>query len=211
MASIRVVLADDHPIVRAGIRDLLTAADGIEVVAEAADGRKALEYVRSLNPDVLLLDMEMPVMTGIEVVRVLQESGTKVRILALSAYDDEQYIRGVLGNGAAGYITKEEALEMIVQAVRGVARGEDGWLSRRASARMTAWSRRADNPPHTTLTPRETEVLQHLSHGWSNDQIAQELVISERTVRFHLTNIYDKLNLESRGQAIAWAHRNGFE
>jgi len=211
MTRIRVVLADDHPIVRAGIRDLLAAADEIEVVAEAADGRKALEYVRSLKPDVLLLDMEMPEMTGIEVVRVLQESGTAVRILALSAYDDEQYIRGVLGNGAAGYITKEEALETIVQAVRGVARGEDGWLSRRAAARMAAWSRRADNPPHMTLTARETEVLRHLALGWSNDQIAQELVISERTVRFHLTNIYDKLGLESRAQAIAWSLRNGFQ
>ena len=211
MARIRVVLADDHPIVRAGIRDLLAAADDIEVVGEAADGRVAMDLVRSLEPDVLLLDMEMPELTGIEVVKLLQEAGAGVRVLALSAYDDEQYIRGVLGHGAAGYITKEEALETIVQAVRGVSRGEDGWLSRRAAARMAAWSRRTDHPPHLSLTTRETEVLRHLARGWSNDQIADELVISERTVRFHLTNIYDKLGLESRGQAIAWSLRNGFQ
>lgn len=208
MVEIRVVLADDHPIVRSGIRELLAAADDIAVVGEAADGRSALRLVDDLQPDVLLLDMELPEISGIDVVRTLRDAGSPVRILALSAYDDEQYIRGVIGHGAAGYLTKEEALETIVHAVRGVARGEDGWLSRRAAARMAAWSRRAENPPHVALTAREIEVLRHLARGWSNQQIAHELVISERTVRFHLTNVYDKLGLASRAQAIAWSLTN---
>jgi DNA-binding NarL/FixJ family response regulator len=205
MASVRVVLADDHPIVRAGIRDLLSSAPDIAVVGEAGDGRGALQRVAELAPDVLLLDMELPDQTGIDVMRALKESGAAVRVLALSAYDDEQYIRGVLSHGAAGYITKEEALDTIVEAVRGAARGEEGWLSRRAAARMAEWSRRIDQPGNQALTPRETEVLRLLGRGWSNDEIARELTISERTVRFHLTNAYDKLGLGSRSQAIAWA------
>jgi DNA-binding NarL/FixJ family response regulator len=131
MRPIRVALADDHQVVRIGVRTMLEKAPDIVVVGEASDGAGALCLVAELAPDILLLDVEMPGMTGIEVARRLQASGSPVRVLALSAYDDAQYIAGLLASGAAGYLTKDEAIELIVDAVRGVARGEQGWLSAR--------------------------------------------------------------------------------
>jgi DNA-binding NarL/FixJ family response regulator len=207
---IRVVLTDDHPVVRSGIRQLLEKTADIVVVGEASDGAEALRLVNELSPDVLLLDMEMPGETGVQVAQQLQAAGSPVRILALSAYDDEQYIVGLLASGAAGYLTKEEALETIAEAVRGVAHGEEGWLSRRAAAQVAAWTRKGSS--HTNgLTEREIEVMRLAARGWTNDHIAQVLSISERTVRFHLTNIYTKLGVSTRGAAIAWAVRAGLE
>ena len=207
---IRVVLTDDHPVVRSGIRQLLEKTADIVVVGEASDGPEALRLVSELLPDVLLLDMEMPGETGVQVARQLQVAGSPVRILALSAYDDEQYIVGLLASGAAGYLTKEQALETIAEAVRGVAHGEDGWLSRRAAAQMAAWARKG--PSHTNgLTEREIDVMRLAARGWTNDHIAEALTISERTVRFHLTNVYTKLGVGTRGAAIAWAVREGLE
>ena len=207
---IRVVLTDDHPVVRSGIRQLLEKTADIVVVGEASDGPEALRLVSELLPDVLLLDMEMPGETGVQVAQQLQVAGSPVRILALSAYDDEQYIVGLLASGAAGYLTKEQALETIAEAVRGVAHGEDGWLSRRAAAQMAAWARKG--PSHTNgLTEREIDVMRLAARGWTNDHIAEALTISERTVRFHLTNVYTKLGVGTRGAAIAWAVREGLE
>jgi DNA-binding NarL/FixJ family response regulator len=132
----RVVLADDHDAVRAGIRCILQNAHGIEVVGEARNGAEAIQLVAQLKPDVLLLDMEMPVLNGIEVARQLHEAGDTVQILALSSYDDRHYILELLENGASGYLTKDEAPEYIVHAVQRVAEGEHGWLSKRAAARL---------------------------------------------------------------------------
>src|SRR5215217_4646341 len=207
---IRVVLTDDHPVVRSGIRQLLEKTSDIVVVAEASDGAEALRLVNELSPDVLLLDMEMPGETGVQVARQLHDARSPVRILALSAYDDEQYIVGLLSSGAAGYLTKEEALETIAEAVRGVAHGEEGWLSRRAAAQVAAWTRKGPSHNHG-LTEREIEVMRLIARGWTNDQIAEALTISERTVRFHLTNVYAKLGVSTRGAAIAWAVREGLE
>jgi DNA-binding NarL/FixJ family response regulator len=133
MAAIRVALTDDHPKVRASIRHLLEQAMDIVVVGEASDGAEALRLVADLAPDILLLDVEMPGMSGVEVARRLKAAGAPVRVLALSAYDDEQYVGELLATGAAGYLTKDEAPEAIVEAVRGVARGEKGWFSRRTA------------------------------------------------------------------------------
>jgi DNA-binding NarL/FixJ family response regulator len=205
---IRVVLTDDHPVVRSGIRQLLEKTADIVVVGEASDGAEALRLVKALDPDVLLLDMEMPGETGVQVAQQLQAAGSAVRILALSAYDDEQYIVGLLASGAAGYLTKEEALETIAEAVRGVAHGEEGWLSRRAAAQVAAWTRKGLSHDNG-LTERELEVVRLAARGWTNDHIAEALSISERTVRFHLTNVYSKLGVSTRGAAIAWAVRAG--
>jgi DNA-binding NarL/FixJ family response regulator len=136
MKTTRVVLADDHAAVRAGIRCILQSAPGIQVVGEARNGIEALHLIEEVSPDVILLDMEMPVLNGIEVARKLHASNSEVRVLALSAYDDKQYILELLANGAAGYLTKDEAPTYIVEAVRRVAEGEQGWFSRRAAKQV---------------------------------------------------------------------------
>lgn len=202
--KIRVLMIDDHPIVRSGIRMLLEKAGDIEVVGEADRGDDAVGLLKRLKPDVLLLDMEMPGKTGVEVAREVEAARLPVRVLALSAHDDEEYIMNLLANGAAGYLTKEEALDTIVDAVHGVANGEEGWLSRRAAARMATMTRKRQRDI-IDLTDREEEVLKLVAEGWTNNRIASELALSERTVRFHLTNIYDKLGVTSRAEAISWA------
>jgi DNA-binding NarL/FixJ family response regulator len=132
--AIRIVIADDHTIVRAGIRSLLAGSPDIDVVGEARNGVEALRLVRELNPDVLVLDMEMPGLKGLDVARQLRAANASVRILALSAYDDQEYINGLLENGASGYLLKEDAPSALIEAVRGIARGEQGWISRRIQA-----------------------------------------------------------------------------
>src|SRR5215211_270583 len=208
MAMIRVVLVDDHPIVRSGIRYLLEKTSDIVVVGETGEGSEAIGLIDELAPDVVLLDMEMPGRTGVEIARQLRAAGSPVRILAISAYDDEHYILALLASGAAGYLTKDEALEKIDEAVRGIARGEEGWLSRRAAAQVAAWTRKGRHE-ESSLTAREIEVLRLLVQGWINGAVAEALEISERTVRFHLTNICSKLGVITRAEAIAWAMRHG--
>lgn len=204
MSKIRVLLIDDHPVVRAGIRMLLEQDSAIEVVGEADNGDRAIELVESLKPDVLLLDMEMPGKNGVQVAQELKKANANVQILGLSAYDDEEYISSLLSSGAAGYLTKEEALDKIVDAVHGVARGEKGWFSRRAMMQMSAKVQKQKEYVYS-LTSREEEVLRSLSRGFTNKQIAAELSITQRTVRFHLSNLYEKLGVNSRTKAIAWA------
>ncbi len=136
MSKIRVVIADDHAIMRVGIKNILTRSSEICVVGEASDGAEAITLVNELHPDVLILDMEMPVMDGVEVARRLQASQSPVRILVLSAYDDRQYILEMLNMGASGYLIKDEAPEVIVDAVQGISNGEKGWISRKAALRV---------------------------------------------------------------------------
>lgn len=206
---IRVLLIDDHPTVRTGIRLLLEQAADITVVGESGRGSDALRLAERLMPDVILLDMEMPDKSGVEVAKDLRDAELPVRVLALSAHDDEQYIANLFAQGAAGYLIKEEAPETIVQAVRNVAQGNDRWIGPKLAARINpALRQRWRMRDPVQLTERETEVLQLLSAGSATAQIAETLQISERTVRFHLSNIYDKLNVSSRSEAIAWAQRN---
>lgn len=204
MSKIRVVLADDHPLAREGLRNLLAKAINIEVVGEAVDGNQTLDMVNTLQPDVLLLDMEMPGMKGVTVAQQLQNSQSKVRVLALSAYDDQQYIKGLLASGAAGYLMKEEASEAIIEAVQGVARGEEGWLSRRVAAKLSSWAQQQRN-----LTPREMDVLRLVVGGQTNQEIGFKLGISEKTVEKHLDSIFTKLDVSSRVEAAVWAVREG--
>lgn len=204
--TIRVVLADDHPLAREGLRNHLNKAVDIEVVGEAGDGAEALRLVKELAPDVLVLDMEMPGLTGVDVAQHLKVAGSPVRLLALSAHDDKEFIMGLLSSGAAGYLVKEEVLQTIVEAVRGVARGERGWLSRRISAKMSTW---AEEPQQTSLTNRETEVLKLVTQGKTNQEIGLALGISEKTVEKHLVGVFTKLNVTSRVEAAVRAVRDG--
>jgi len=198
------MLADDHPVARAGIRKFLNKATDIEVIAEASDGNQALELAKKLVPDVLLLDIELPGLKGVEVARELQSIASPVKILVLSTYDDKQFIFGLLGNGAAGYLTKEEVPETIVEAVRGVARGEKGWVSRRVAAIMSAWTLTDENSSKS-LTPRELDVLKWVVKGKTNQEIGMELGISQKTVEKHLESVFAKLKVTSRVEAAVLA------
>lgn len=204
-----VVLVDDHPVVRAGIKNLLERAPDIVVVGEASDGPDALKMVSDLSPDVLLLDMELPGLSGSEVAQQLQRTGAQTKILALSAYDDKQYIQELLANGAAGYLIKEEVPEAIVEAVRGVSRGEKGWVSRRVAAQMSTWMGE-ETQERNGLTTREVQVLQNVVAGKTNQEIGLSLGISEKTVEKHLEGIFGKLGVASRVEAAVRAVREGW-
>jgi DNA-binding NarL/FixJ family response regulator len=208
MMSIQVLLADDHPAVRAGIRGALEKAADVVVVGEAGDGEEALRLVEELRPDMALLDCRLPGLEGVQVAEAIRERGLPTRVLALSAFADDKYVYGMLQAGAAGYVLKEEALD--VAAVRAVARGE-AWYSQQVMAKVTAWARgETVSPPGVAgLTGREMEVLRLLARGWGNKRIAEELVISERTVKNHVTSIYAKLGVRSRAEAVAWAWEHG--
>jgi DNA-binding NarL/FixJ family response regulator len=209
MPPTNVILADDHPVVRAGIRNLLEQAPDIVVIGEASDGKEALRMVEELKPDVLLLDMEMPGISGAEVAHELMASGSTVHILALSAHDDKEYIQELLANGASGYLVKEEVPNAIVEAVRGVSRGERGWLSRRIAAKMSAWMQEGEQD-RKGLTTREVEVLQAVVAGKTNQEIGLALGISEKTVEKHLEGVFSKLQVASRVEAAVRAVREGW-
>ena len=206
MNKVRVVLADDHPITREGVKKIIVKSSDIEVVGEANNGEQALQMANELVPDVLLLDMEMPDLKGLEVARKLKESRSPVRILALSSYDDKQYIFGLLAAGACGYLTKEEVPSTILDAIRGVARGEHGWVSRRVAAVMAAWTQNKDGEQRD-LTDRELEVLRQLVAGKTNQEIGYELGISQKTVEKHLESMFSKLRVSSRVEAAVLAVR----
>lgn len=205
--TIRVLLADDHPVVRNGIQKMLARDPEIEVVGQACRGEEAIELVEKLSPDVLLLDMEMPGMNGVLVTQQVRRRFPATYVLALSGYDDRAYVMETLQNGASGYLIKDEDIETIVAAVKGVARGETGWLSRRISALITAWMRRED-PTSQSLTQRELEVLRLVVAGRTNQRIAVELHISEKTIEKYLESILRKLGVNSRVEAAVYAVRN---
>ena len=168
------------------------------------DPAKALVLLETYKPTLVMLDIEMPGIKGMEIARELQAVGSPVKILVLSTYDDKQFIFGLLGNGAAGYLTKEEVPETIVDAVRGVARGEKGWVSRRVAAIMSAWTQTGE-VSSKSLTPREIDVLKWVVKGKTNQEIGMELGISQKTVEKHLESVFAKLKVTSRVEAAVLA------
>jgi DNA-binding NarL/FixJ family response regulator len=205
--EIRVLVVDDHPVVRSGILHLLASVQDIQVIGEASSGQEALHLVQELHPDVMLLDMQLPDMFGSDVAKRLRADREPVYILALSAYDDKQFVLELLASGADGYLIKDEAESMIVDAIRGVARGERGWFSRKISAQLPNWVRNRNKT--TKLTTRELDVLRQIVEGQSNQKIAVSLAISEKTVEKHLEEIYSKLGVKSRVAAAVHAIREG--
>lgn len=204
MIPIRVVLADDHPVVRAGIRNILNDAPDIEVIGEARNGPEVLHLVDDLAPDVLLLDVEMPGLTGIEVAQQLQQTKAPVHILALSTYDDREYIAALLASGASGYLTKDEAPYMIIKAVQGVARGERGWFSRQVANRM-ATMKPGEVSDQTELTDHELAILRLIVAGKTNQEIGLALGLSVKTVEKQLQTVFAKLDVSSRVEAAVYA------
>ena len=208
MPPLRILLADDHPGFRAGIKQRLDEEDDLAVVAEAGDGPTALRLALEHRPDVLVLDIDMPGLTGLEVMKKLRAREAAARILILSAYDEDHYVRRVLEAGAAGYLLKQEAVSAIVEAVRGVGRGETGWLSRRLTARLMQREGGATSA-YDLLSEREREVLHLLAQGASNPAIGAQLYIAESTVKKHVNMIFKKLGVGTRAEAVAWAWKHG--
>ncbi len=204
---IRVLLADDHPALRVGLRVLLEHAHGVAVVGEAGDGAEALASIEALCPDVAVLDCHLPELAGAEVAAEVRRRRLATRVLALSAYRDERYVRAMLEAGAVGYLLKDEAPGAIVAAVRAAARGE-GWFSPAIAAQVAAWVRGAQTSPGG-LTGREWEVLRLVAQGKGNKEIALALGVAERTVEFHVSNVLEKLGVGSRVEAALWAKEHG--
>ena len=204
---IRVVLVDDHPPFRIGMRVLLEQSPRIQVVGEAGDGAEALAAAEQLQPDVLVLDCQLPDMDGPAVAAALRDSELPVRILALSAYDDLHYIRGLLAAGATGYLLKNEATETIVAAVQAAAQGK-AFFSAAVAAQLAQLARQEASPEPPTA--REQQVLQQLALGKTNAEIARHLQISERTVRFHVENLFGRLGVENRVEAVVKAMQVGW-
>ncbi|HSV86922.1 MAG TPA: response regulator transcription factor [Levilinea sp.] len=204
-----VVLADDHESVRQGIRSLLEKAPDIVIVGEAIDGTGALRSVIELDPDVLLLDIEMPGINGIEVARKLATTrNSDVKILVISAYDDHEYIREVLANGASGYIIKSEAPRCIIEAIRGVARGEKEWVSPHVSQQVQALKKARQ--AETTLTYREIEILRLAAKGNSLQDISAQLQIDPAVLKKQVKALTRKLGAATSEEAVVNAASQGW-
>jgi DNA-binding NarL/FixJ family response regulator len=199
---IRVVLADDHTVVRAGIRQILETATDIKIVAEAENGEQAIEVIRATAPDVAVLDIRMPKASGIDVTKWIRENAHSTAVLVLSAYDDDPYVLAVLQAGANGYVLKNADAEDIIRAVRSVHAGKsavDPEIARKVLGRVSGTE---NSGPTEELTIREREVLELVAKGHTNKAIGSALRISARTVQGHLAHIFDKLQAESRTEAV---------
>jgi len=207
---IRVFVADDHAIVRKGIAAVLELVPDIEVVGEAENGRDAVSQVAQLRPDVILMDLVMPEMDGIEAIRCIKEAQPKARILVLTTFAGEDKVLPAIKAGALGYHLKDSRPEELVRAIRQVHRGEASLHPIIARKVLEELSRPSSRPPTPDpLTPREVEVLQLVAQGLENWEIAEKLVITEATVRTHVSNITAKLHVASRTQAAVYALREG--
>jgi DNA-binding NarL/FixJ family response regulator len=209
--SIRILIADDHGVLRAGLRALLSAESDLEVAGEAADGRETLRLVSELDPDVVLLDVNMPGPDGIEVTRRLKAVKPEVRVLILTVHEDEGLLREAIRAGASGYILKRAVESELIYAIHAVWRG-DLYVHpamTRALLQDLHSTLVADEAPVEPLTPREMEVLRLISEGHTNRQIAEVLSISVRTVESHRANLMSKLGLHSRVELVRYAKRHG--
>jgi DNA-binding NarL/FixJ family response regulator len=210
--KIRVVLADDHAVLRAGLKALLNAEPDIEVVGEAADGAAAIDAARQVHPDVIVMDIQMPHMGGLEATRTIKQSGLDSKVLILTMHAESQYLLPLLEAGGSGYVLKAGADTELIEAIRTVHRGEvflypaatkllvDGYRDRSA---------REEEPPYDGLTEREREVLKLVAEGYSGTEIAEQLVISPKTVDTYRERIMQKLGLRHRYELVRYALRKG--
>jgi DNA-binding NarL/FixJ family response regulator len=205
---IRILLADDHAMVRKGFGLILSTQKDLSIVGEAGNGKEALELAEKLQPDVIVMDVAMPELNGIEATRRIMAVVPRTRILALSMHKDSVYVREILRAGAKGYLLKDSIDNDLVAAVRAVSRGE-GYLSPAISEAVLSDYRRHVTAPLDLLTGREREVLQMIASGKTNKEIATELKLSVYTVDAHRGRIMEKLNLHSTGELVRFAVRNG--
>lgn len=209
---IKVLLVDDQGLIRQGLRALLELEPDLEIVGEAENGEQAINLVAKFQPDVVLLDIRMPIMDGVAATREIQKRFAKTKILVLTTFDDDEYVSAALQNGAMGYLLKDTPSEELAVAIRAVYKGYTQLGPGIVKKLLTQFSHVAltQSPPVPSslaeLTPREKEVLQLIATGASNREIAQQLYISEGTVKNHVTNILNRLNLRDRTQAAIWAN-----
>jgi DNA-binding NarL/FixJ family response regulator len=208
MKRIRILLADDHAVVRQGFKMILAAEADMEIVGEAANGREAVDLAEQLRPDVVVMDVSMPELNGIEATRRLASSVPHARVVALSMHKDSVYVREILRAGARGYLLKDSGAADLVAAIRAVASGESYLSPAVSNAVLDDYRRHATNPIDL-LTSREREVLQLLAEGKTNKEIAGVLNLSVYTVDAHRGRIMEKLNLHSIGELVRFAVRNG--
>ena len=207
---IRVLIVDDHEIVRQGIRAILGESEDIEVVGEASNGQAAIKQAEDKNPDVILMDLIMPGMDGVEAIRRITNQLPEVRMLVITTYSGDDMVFPAIKAGADGYLLKDAGAGQLVQAIRQVHSGEPSLNPDIARKLMQEISQpKPANPPPDPLTPREEEVLGLLARGMENHEIADQLVIAEVTVRSHISRILDKLHLANRVQATLYAIREG--
>jgi DNA-binding NarL/FixJ family response regulator len=202
---IRVLLAEDHPVVRAGLERLLETAGDIEVVGGAADGAQAIALAAEHRPDVVLMDLSMPNMNGIEATKQIVEGNDAVQVVVLTSFADREQIEAALDAGAIGYLLKDAEPEDVIRGVQAAARGESPLAPKAARALLRARAER----PETQLSERELDVLRCVAEGLPNKLVAQKLGISEKTVKAHLTHIFQQLGVTDRTQAALWAKEHG--
>ncbi len=208
--NIRVLIVDDHAVVREGQRALIETEPGMELVGEGADGIEAIQLTKSLKPDVILIDLLMPRMGGIEAIEKIKTENSKVNILVLTSFAEDEKVFSAIKAGALGYLLKDATPQELLAAIRQVYRGEPSMDSAVAHKLMRELQRSSDLPlTEEPLTEREVDVLKLVAQGLTNQDIAEKLVISERTVRTHVSHILDKLHLANRTQAALYALREG--
>lgn len=203
---IRLVIADDHPVVRDGLRGMFAGVPDVEVVGEAADGAEAVAVTERTNPDVVLLDLRMPVLDGVAAIKRLREAGVSARVLVVTTYDTDADVLPAIEAGATGYLLKDAPREELLRAVRAAARGQSVLAPAVANVLMS----HLRAPAHESLTPREIDVLTLIARGASNRDAAARLFVSEATVKTHLLHIYAKLGVNDRAAAVAIAVERGF-
>lgn len=210
MNKIKVLLVDDHAIMRDGIRALLSLHDDIKIVGEASEGQEAIEKTQDLSPDVVVMDVAMPDMDGIEATRRIRKQSPKVKVIVLTQYDNKEYVLSAIKAGAAGYVPKRALGSELVSAVRAVNRGESFLYPSAAAALIDDYRRQAKtDEPYDQLTPREREILKLIAEGHTSREIADTLFISLKTVYGHRTKIMEKLGLRNRTDLFKFAVRKG--
>lgn len=206
--SIKILLADDHTIVRQGLKLILSAHPDLQVIGEAANGKEAVELASKLKPDVILMDVAMPDLNGIEATRRIVEAQPRLKVLVLSMHKEAVYVREILRAGARGYILKDAIDTELLSAVRSVAKG-DGYISPAVSGALLSDYRKDVNDPADLLSAREREVLQLIAEGKTNKEVAGKLNLSVYTVDSHRGKIMEKLNLHSTGELVRFAIKHG--
>ena len=212
MNKIRILLADDHPLVRSGLIKLLEPFKEFIIIGEASDGEEAVAMTKKLEPDVVVIDLSMPKLSGVEATKIIRKNFPSAKVLVLTMYDNEEYVYQILKSGAGGYMLKNSGRDELAAAIRAVARGDRFFSPRVSEIVMESYLRKSEgrnNLPMTDddlpLTKREREILDYIADGFNNSQIAEKLFISARTVETHRTNIMQKLDIHDAANLVRFA------